>query len=151
MLRNSQGRMGYEQIVGDTMVWHPTPSPGLAVGGAVSSDPAYSVVGIGDFNRDGTSDVMMRSAAGNLGYQTVSGDIMNWHPLGSSDASYAALGVGDFNHDSIFDVMMRNAAGFCPSRRFPQTRCSLREQKWQRGCLGWNSTLLQFAAPGTLM
>jgi hypothetical protein len=111
MLRNSQGRMGYEQIANDTMVWHPTPSAGLAAGGVVSSDPSYTVVGIGDFNRDGTSDVMMRNAAGLLGYQTISGDVMTWHPLGTTEVSYSVVGIGDFNRDGVSDVMMRNSSG----------------------------------------
>jgi hypothetical protein len=111
MMRNSEGRMGYEQIVGDMMVWHATPASGLTVGSTISSDPSYSVAGIGDFNHDGISDVLMRNSAGLLGYQTISGDIMQWHTLGATDASYSVVGVGDFNRDGIFDVLMRNAAG----------------------------------------
>lgn len=111
MLRNASGSMGYQVISNDTMIWHPTPASALSAGGAVSSNPSYSVVGIGDFNRDGAPDVMTRNSAGLIGYQAISGDIMYWTPLGSTDAAFAAIGISDFNRDGISDVMLRNSAG----------------------------------------
>ena len=56
--------------------------------GATST--AYSVVGIGDYNGDGTSDILFRNAAtGDTGfYQMVNGANAGWHDIGASSTAY---------------------------------------------------------------
>jgi hypothetical protein len=71
---------------------------------------AYDVVGIGDFNHDGTSDVLFRNATtGDVGFdQLTNGVLSGWHSFGGSSTAYNVVGVGDFNHDGTSDVLFRN-------------------------------------------
>jgi hypothetical protein len=66
----------------------------------------------GDFNGDGTSDILFRNNANGATWvaEMDQGSLANWSSLGSSSTSYRAVGVGDFNGDGTSDVLVRNAA-----------------------------------------
>jgi FG-GAP-like repeat len=80
---------------------------------SISAHPAgYTPAGIGDFNNDGTSDV--------LWFNATSGDtevwlIANGHWSGSFDlgvhpAGWTPAGIGDFNHDGTTDIAWHETA-----------------------------------------
>lgn len=98
--------------------WLGLPNGGFSLNdtnAAITVDTAWQVVGTGDFNGDGRSDILWRNADGTLS---------NW--LGTAiggftpnDANAAAAvsnawqvaGTGDFNGDGRDDVLWRNADG----------------------------------------
>jgi FG-GAP-like repeat len=83
-------------------------NPGWDDIGATST--AYSVVGIGDFNADGTSDILFRNnTTGDTGFYTKTiANPWTWHDIGASATTYSVVGVGDFNGDGTSDILYRN-------------------------------------------
>jgi FG-GAP-like repeat len=83
-----------------------------------SSDPSWSIVGVGDFNGDGKADVLWRNANGALYDWSMDGSkIETSQPItyqGASvklDPSWSVAGIGDFNGDGKADVLWRNTNG----------------------------------------
>src|SRR6185503_12270975 len=80
--------------------------------GTMSS--SWSMVGTGDFNGDGKSDI--------LWYEGASGTIKEWLMDGSTvtatpsvangiPSSWSVIGTGDFNGDGKSDILLRNTNG----------------------------------------
>jgi len=75
-----------------------------------SHGPGWEVGGVGDFNHDGTSDVLWRN--------TTTGQVDEWQlangqwarsvDLGTHSAAYQVAAIGDFNGDGTSDVLWRN-------------------------------------------
>jgi hypothetical protein len=88
---------------GHTVAWAGSPDLG--------SRPApWQVAGVGDFNGDGTSDILWRNSS--------TGQLDEWHmaggqwagstDLGSRGLEWQIAGIGDFNSDGQSDVLWRN-------------------------------------------
>src|ERR1700722_10527674 len=103
---NATGDTGYYEMynANDTLFEH----PGWFDIGATST--AYSVVGTGDFNADGNSDILFRNnTTGDTGFYTKT--LVNpwtWVDIGASSTAYSVVGVGDFNGDGTSDILYRN-------------------------------------------
>jgi VCBS repeat-containing protein len=90
---------------GSTVVWAGTIDLGTHGGN-------YQIVGTGDFDGDGTSDVIWRNPT--------TGQVDEWHmvngnwggsiDLGTHGADYQVAGVGDFNHNGTSDILWRSAS-----------------------------------------
>ncbi|MGZ3273090.1 MAG: beta strand repeat-containing protein [Caulobacteraceae bacterium] len=74
------------------------------------STPSYAIAGTGDFNGDGTSDIIFRDpATGDWGLAAMnrSGGF-SWRDIGVTSAAYAIDGTGDFNGDGVADIIFRD-------------------------------------------
>ena len=84
-------------------------------GGGLSQVPvAWKVVGTGDFNGDGRSDILWRNDNGELGdwLGTASGGyIVNGAASVTVPTSWHVVGTGDFNGDGRSDILWRNDDG----------------------------------------
>jgi beta-glucanase (GH16 family) len=87
-------------------------------GNAVAPDALWSVVGTGDFNGDGSSDILWRNANGTLIEWTMNGSqIASCQAVtlngkaATPDASWSIAGIGDFNGDGSSDILWRNTNG----------------------------------------
>jgi hypothetical protein len=96
---------------------------GTATGGYLIGSPTgYSVVhGIdpiheaiaGDFNDDGTGDILLQDAGSNLVDWTMhNGTLMGGGFIGNpASFGYSVVGTGDFNGDGTGDILLQNTAG----------------------------------------
>ena len=69
-----------------------------------------NVLGLGDFNGDGQSDVLLRSDTGDVGCWFTSGT-NGWNYFQSLGNEWDLVAVGDFNNDGRDDVVLTNANG----------------------------------------
>ena len=82
-----------------------------------STPATYSVVGTGDFNGDGNTDVLLKNAAGSLYVLFGKDDGVSYATTAtriykeSVPATYSVVGTGDYNGDGNTDVLLKNAAG----------------------------------------
>ena len=87
-------------------------------GNTVDLSADWSVAGIGDFNGDNKSDVLLRNTNGTLGEWFMSGSTIDSAQGISFDgatvtlpSSWSIVGVGDFNGDGMADILLRNTNG----------------------------------------
>ena len=77
-------------------------------------DPQSEVLGVGDFNGDGISDLLLRSAAGDVGCflggtSTLAG---GWYYFQSLSPEWDIAGIGDLNGDGFDDLVLAHQAGY---------------------------------------
>ena len=103
LMRNQEGDLGSYRVVDGVYQWN-------AIAASLTT---YSLVGVGDFDGDHTSDVLFRNnLTGDLGFYRISnGQNAGYQGIGSSSPDYAVVGTGDFDRDGTSDVLFRNAAG----------------------------------------
>ncbi|MBR7138804.1 MAG: C10 family peptidase [Lentisphaeria bacterium] len=71
-----------------------------------------SVAGLGDFNGDGITDLLLQNTNGAVGCGFVLEGECVWNYFQSLGKEWRLSAVGDFNGDSVADVVMSHAAGF---------------------------------------
>ena len=71
-----------------------------------------NAVGLGDFNGDGQTDVLLRSDTGYVGFWFTSGAINGWKGIQGMGSEWELAAIGDFNGDGIDDVALAHDAGF---------------------------------------
>jgi len=82
-----------------------------------STPATYTVVGTGDFNGDGNSDILLKNSAGSLYVLFGKDDGVSYATSAtriykeSTPATYSVVGTGDFNGDTHCDILLKNAAG----------------------------------------
>jgi len=73
------------------------------------ADPSLSVVGVGDFNGDGTTDILFRNATtGWLGQFVMHNGQSTWASIGWADPALQVAGVGDYTGSGTSDILFRN-------------------------------------------
>jgi hypothetical protein len=70
---------------------------------------AYFIPGVGDFNGDGTTDIVWQNKASGQAeiWSMSNGHATGYSPIGNL-AAYSLLGTGDFNGDGASDIMWQN-------------------------------------------
>jgi hypothetical protein len=76
-----------------------------------SSSTSYSVVGVGDFYGNGTSEELVRNGAGDTWFLGMSnGAAASWQEIGGANPTYSVVGVADFYGSGTDDILYRNNA-----------------------------------------
>jgi diaminopimelate epimerase len=94
---------------GVLMIWemnNGTYSGFTALEGSVG---AWSVAGVGDFNGDGTADILWRSAGTVTAWEFGAGAHTGSPVVGGAGSSWGIAGVGDFDGDGTADILWRSA------------------------------------------
>lgn len=72
----------------------------------------WSVIGIGDFDGDGKSDLLWRDAAGHVAIWEMNGTaFVRGDTVASVDAGWSVAGIGDFDGDGRSDILWHNTDG----------------------------------------
>ena len=75
-------------------------------------DASTQVLGLGDFNGDGQTDLLLRNTNGAVGCYFTSGETLGWNYFQSLGDEWTVSAVGDLNGDGRDDVVLKNAAGY---------------------------------------
>ena len=82
---------------------------GIAVAGAqVGYAPGYSIIGTGDFNGDGTSDILLQSGSSIVDWMVQNNVAVAGNLLGSGLVGWSVVGTGDYNGDGASDIALQN-------------------------------------------
>jgi len=88
---------GYDSLVGRGSRYIPT---------------AWSVVGTGDFNGDGNSDILWRDTSGNTAIWFMNGaSVASTGGLGNISTAWSVAQTGDYNGDGKSDILWRDTSG----------------------------------------
>ena len=98
---------------GETVgIWQLDETTGVAAWQEIQSfDSATHVLGLGDFNGDGITDLLLQNDNGAVGAYHTSGENVGWNYFQSLGSEWSIAGIGDFNHDGIDDVVLQNEQG----------------------------------------
>ena len=119
---NKTGALGYYNMDnGDTVSGKGGSQAGNAAAGTVigglthigRTNPAYAVVGTGDFYGTGADDILLRnSSTGDMGFYEMSkgAAVGGFHDLGLTSTAYSVAGVGDFYGNGVDDILLRDSA-----------------------------------------
>lgn len=75
-----------------------------------SYDPNLKVVGVGDFNHDGTTDLLRQEGGTVVASLVRDGHVYQSNTITTGAVGYEIKGVGDFNHDGTSDIVLQNGA-----------------------------------------
>ena len=74
--------------------------------------PSWKVVGTGDFNDDGHSDILLQNTNGAVAIWEMDGTSLSSSAvLANPGANWKAIGTGDFNDDGHSDILLQNTNG----------------------------------------
>ena len=85
-------------------------------------DPAWRVAGTGDFDGDGTQDILLRNPRGSWRYQTVAagGEVGGGHlPRMPRALEWRLAGIGDLDGDGSDNILLRHADGRWSAAQVP--------------------------------
>ena len=80
-----------------------------------SFDSDTQILGLGDFNGDGQTDLLLRNDNGAVGCYFTSGKKLGWNYFQSLGDEWKITAVGDLNGDGRDDVVLKHDAGFAGS------------------------------------
>src|SRR5262249_35490885 len=113
--RNAGGALALWQMNGATVT---SSSTITSQGEAVAPEASWSIAGVGDFNRDGSTDILWRQSNGSLAIWLMngaavqsSGTITCQGNAVAPDSSWTVVEIGDFNGDGNSDMLWRNTSG----------------------------------------
>ena len=93
-------------------------SPLTYQGQALMPDASWSIAGVGDFDSDGSADLLWRQNSGALaiwdinGATVASSSTVTWQGNAiAPDPSWSVAGIGDFNRDGNADILWRQSSG----------------------------------------
>ena len=78
-------------------------------------DASTQIVGLGDFDGDGQSDLLLRNDNGAVGCFFTSGEKTGWNYFQSLGNEWKITAIGDLNGDGRDDVVLKHDAGFAGS------------------------------------
>ena len=97
---------------GDVAIWLMNGTQVASLGDPSAAPAAWSVVGTGDFNGDGKSDILWRDSSGTSPIWLMNGatSILQAGGLGNVGTNWVVAQTGDFNGDGKSDILWRDTS-----------------------------------------
>ncbi len=72
----------------------------------------YQILGTGDFNGDGKTDILYQNNIGTVGYWSISNNnqLVKHDLTATAGSGYQVVGTGDYNGDGTSDILWYNAS-----------------------------------------
>jgi fibronectin-binding autotransporter adhesin len=98
--------------LGDVLWRHDNGTVATAVAELVAVSANFAIVGTGDFDRDGDSDILWRHIDGlTVTWELQDGELVTNHNLPQVSVNFAVAGTGDFDGDGDADILWRHTDG----------------------------------------
>jgi hypothetical protein len=101
MTAGGQGALGFYHLQNGALTsW----------GSIATSSTAYTVVGVADFDGNGSADILFRNdTTGDTGFYKIDhGHFVDWVNVQSSSPDYRVVNVGDFDNNGSVDILFEN-------------------------------------------
>ena len=93
-------------------MWLMNGAPPSLLAGLGNVPTNWNVVGTGDFNGDGKTDLLWQDNLGNTAIWLMNGTaVTSTGGLGNIPTNWSMVGTGDFNGDGMTDIVWRDTAG----------------------------------------
>ena len=97
---------------GTTHIWLMNGTAIMGGGGVATLDPAWQIVGTGDYNGDGQPDLLWRHSDGTTVMWLMNGtQIIGGGGVTTIDPTWQVVGAGDYNGDGHADILWRHSSG----------------------------------------
>jgi FG-GAP-like repeat len=84
----------------------------VAIEAGIGTAPSgFKIVGTGDFNGDGTTDILFQNPTTGVvaEWEMKAGQLAIEAGIGAAPSGFKIVGTGDFNHDATTDVLFQNS------------------------------------------
>ena len=109
LLSNGNAAPAYS---GDVLCWQFNGTTVTGGGPIAAPGAAWTIVGTGDFQGNGATDILFVNQSGLLAYWAISGTtIVGGATIGGPLGTWKVVGTGDFNGDGLSDIVFEDMTG----------------------------------------
>jgi len=100
----------YDSVQGKLIFWKM--QNGVRQANSFLGNTTAKLIGLGDFNGDGSTDILLKMSTGAIKVWTIQNmALVSATNIGTPSSTFQVVDTGDFNGDGIDDIVMQNTSG----------------------------------------